>query len=263
MSWSISEAEAPTVATLMRDGINLREAAAYLGLPRRRVRELLDTGTVVPVIRAGPGLAPVWVISRAQLDTLTRDCAARSLPKRGIGSDSVVTVGTVLRAWRLSIGEFPALLEAVRRGEIRCFSSGPDDFHFGRLFLERLSALRWHQQWQSQRSAQISIDAAARLLGVKQQVAYHLVKVKALGSEILGQGGSIRRIPTTAIEAFRKTYVSLAQIARNRNTSPRAALASLAVRPAIGPTIDGCRQYFFLRSDLDLAREGQARIVTI
>lgn len=257
-SWSISEAEAPTVATLMRDGINLREAAAYLGLPRRRMRELLDTGTVLPVIRAGRALAPVWVLSKAQLDTLIQECAARALPKFSADSDSVVTIGTILRAWRLSVGEFPALLQAVRHDEIRCFASAPDDFCLGRLIFDRVSARRWHMQWQSKRSARISIDAAARLLGVKQEVAYHLVKVKALGSDMLQSGRSFTRIPIAAIETFRKTYVSLAQVARNRKTSSRAALASINVRPAMGPTIDGCRQYFFLRSDLAYATEHRA-----
>jgi hypothetical protein len=258
-SWSIPEREAVKVCALIHDGINLSDAAVHLGLPRRRLRELLNAGSLTPVIRAGEGLAGAWLISKNQLDSVFKDCAARALPDCVKREDSIVALSTVLRAWRLSPGEFPSLLRAVQRGEIQCFTGETHDFRVGSLILDRVSVRRWHEEWQSHNSQHVSIDAAARLLGVKQQVAYHLVKFKALDSHILKPGTNVRRISSSAIEAFRQTYVSLAQLARNQGRSPKAVLESITVRPAIGPTVDGCRQYFFLRAELVNALPYQPR----
>jgi hypothetical protein len=215
------------------------------------MRELLTAGSLTPVIRVGEGLAGTWLLSKTQLEAIAKDCSTHALPRHVIRDDAVVSLRTVLKTWRLSPGEFPALLQAAQLGEIRCSARETDDFRVGSLSLDRMSLRHWHMEWRSQNNLYVSVDAAARLLGIKQQVAYHLVKRKALGSEILNQNSNIRRIPSAAIDNFRRTYVSLAQLARARGSSPKAVLDSLIVRPVIGPTIDGCRQYFFLRADLE------------
>lgn len=249
-SWSIPERKAATVSELIRDGINLMDAAAYLQLPRRRIRELLTAGSLISVIGAGKGFASAWLLSRTQLDAIVKDCSAHALPRRVICGDSVVSLSIILKTWRLSPGEFPAMLRALQRGEIRCVTNETEDFRVGNLSLDRMSIRHWHEEWQSQNNRHVSIDTAAQLLGIKQEVAYQLVKLKALDSDIFKSGTNARRISTSAIETFRQKYVSLAQLAHNQGQSPKAVLKSTTVRPAIGPTVDGCRQYFFLRIEL-------------
>ena len=96
----------------------------------------------------------------------------------------------------------------------------------------------------------LSVDEAAQWLGVKQQVAYDLVKQGLLATtkdELPG-----RRVPQASLEDFKATYISLAEYAGSLNRAPRWLLQTLSVRPVTGPTIDGSRQYFFRRSDLSL-----------
>ncbi|MEX3639966.1 hypothetical protein [Paraburkholderia sp. BR14320] len=249
-AWSIPNGEAAKISTVVNDGINLSDAAAHLKLPRRRIRELVDAGFVIPAIRAGTGRAAAWLFSLRQITALVSGCATRAVPADSFANDDAVPISTVLKTWRLGRDEFPALLHAIQRGEIKCVVSNADDTSLGGFLLNRASARRWHRAWQAKSGAHLSVDGAARLLGIKQQVAYHLVKRKALDSEVLMQTSNVRRIPSAAIDNFRETYVSLVQLARKQGRSPKAVLESSTIRPVIGPTIDGCRQYFFLRADL-------------
>ncbi len=63
------------------------------------------------------------------------------------------------------------------------------------------------------------------------------------------------------IERFQTTYVSLASLAGETRRSPRALLAELFASPVCGPSIDGTRQYFYRRADIDvqLVRKGSSR----
>jgi hypothetical protein len=46
---------------------------------------------------------------------------------------------------------------------------------------------------------------------------------------------------------------TLAELARHFATSPKAMLHRLDAVPVTGPAIDGCRQYFYRRMDLESA----------
>ena len=89
------------------------------------------------------------------------------------------------------------------------------------------------------------MDEAAKRLGVKQQVAYHLVKARLLVSYKDSYGDT--RVHTDAITAFENNYVSLLARAKEMGTSPKYAHKLIAEIPVCGPTIDGCRQYFYLK----------------
>lgn len=248
-AWSIPEAEAKNVSNLVRDGINLADAAVHLHLPRRRIRELLAAGSIHSAIRAGNGLAAEWLLSRDELDVLARRWAVHAASVRSPQPESVVTLRTVLKAWRLSSGEFPLLLDAMQSGDVRCFKDETFRAQLGDLILDRESVRRWRETRQRQGDECVSIDTAARILGVKQEVAYQLVKRNALASSPAKAGSPVRRVSKSDIQNFSSKYISLVELARLRKQSPRAALESLPVLPTMGPHVDGCRQYFFLRSD--------------
>jgi len=79
-------------------------------------------------------------------------------------------------------------------------------------------------------------------------VAYHLVQRQLLASTIRNQ--TQRWISTEAVAEFEQQYVALSTLAQEARTSPKALLAKLTVQPITGPTVDGCRQYFYRRADL-------------
>jgi hypothetical protein len=140
-------------------------------------------------------------------------------------------------------------LDAIQHGDIRCFKGETYRAHLGDLLLHRESLHNWREKRQLQNDEDVSIDTAARILGIKQEVAYQLVRRKALASGPAKVGSAGRRVSKADIQNFSSKYISLVEIARLRKQSPKAALKSLPVPPAMGPHVDGCRQYFFLRSD--------------
>lgn len=109
----------------------------------------------------------------------------------------------------------------------------------------------WLDQYRLKSSDTYSVDQAATLLNIKQQVAYELVRGGLL--KVVGSGVSVLRgvrITTQAINDFRSAYVSLAEIVKLRGAQPRKLLSQLAIRPACGPSVDGVRQYFFRRDEV-------------
>jgi hypothetical protein len=112
------------------------------------------------------------------------------------------------------------------------------------------------RKWLRQESApgRISVVEAAECLGIKQEVAYSLVKKGIIISERILVGRNKQTLITQeSLTLFRSTYIDAAAIAKINNTSPRSVvnnLNSLGIRPITGSSIDGCRQYFFERQDL-------------
>ncbi|MEJ1979050.1 MAG: hypothetical protein WDN49_25915 [Acetobacteraceae bacterium] len=93
----------------------------------------------------------------------------------------------------------------------------------------------------------MSVDNAAHVLGVKQEVAYHFVRRNIL------QGGSY--INGEALSAFQAEYVTGTEIAVKHGLRARwvsVKLVELGVEPVCAPQVDGCRQYLFRRADLEL-----------
>jgi len=77
-------------------------------------------------------------------------------------------------------GEFPSLLGAMRSGEIRCLKGQTNRMQLGDVLLDRESVRRWREKRRVQRDEYLSIDMAARVLGVKQEVAYPLSGARRL-----------------------------------------------------------------------------------
>jgi len=94
----------------------------------------------------------------------------------------------------------------------------------------------------------LSVDLAARVLGVKQQVAYELVAKGLLKTTPCSSNA--RAISAAQLQAFKNQYVSLVEIATNWGRSPKWVFLNIEASPVCGPSIDGTRQYFFLRADV-------------
>jgi len=92
---------------------------------------------------------------------------------------------------------------------------------------------------------------AAKKLGLKPEVLYALVRNKLMVVTTVPQRGrTVALISCASLEKFRQSFVSLKELACQAQTSPKALLGRLDVRPVAGPTVDGNRQYFYRRADL-------------
>jgi hypothetical protein len=141
------------------------------------------------------------------------------------------------------------LIAALSSGEIRCNDGAQRDAPLGKWYVPVQPVKAWLLRWKADHVGVMSVTAAARAIGIKEEVAYHLVRVGLLQTHPPDNGTS-RRVTAEGIRQFQERYVGAAEVSRALGTSPKALLATLAARPVTGPMTDGGRQYFFNRSDI-------------
>ncbi len=246
-SWSLPRSAVNDLTNFASDGMTLKAAATFLALPKQRVRELIDFGLIHPRLVAGRH-GSVWHLSRQELDRLGR-AEHDASPQHGPLDDSLVPLAQVLKAWRLPSGAFSGLIAALSAGEIHCNEGAERDVPLGRWYVPVQPVKAWLLRWKADHLEVMSVTAAARAMSIKEEVAYHLVRTGLLQTHAPGNGTS-RQVTAEGIRQFQEHYVGAVEVSRTLGTSPKALLATLAVRPVTGPMIDGGRQYFFKRSDV-------------
>lgn len=255
-SWSVPIRSVAEVCELARDSVDLRSAAAYLALPRRRVRELISAGMIRPYLYAGDGISYSWMLPRSELDGLGT-ANIQSAPTESQPSDPI-TILHALKSWRLEPGAFTALIRALNAGKITRIVPTPANTPFGKTELSTKSLREWLEHWRKEHLLSMSISDAAKILGLKEQVAYDLVDAGLLSAKMEGSGHA-RRISNEEITRFQATYIAAATLSKMLNTSSRGLIARTQITPVTGPTVDGKRQYFFRRSDSELVLSQASR----
>ncbi|MCP1575352.1 putative XRE-type DNA-binding protein [Herbaspirillum rubrisubalbicans] len=243
---------------LIDDYIPLRAVAALLGLPRARINELVACGLLAETSRT-EGSRQARLFSRKEVAVFVKRLSAgRREPS---DEEDLLTTSTILKVHLATEKEFCSFFSAViaRRLPSVCVSllkSG-----FGALGFQRGEFYLWRSEMRAAvRSDLLTITAAARELGVKEQVAYHLVHVGLLPS-INSTLGKRRcwQVSVGGLAYFKATYISAAELATRWSTSPKAVVQTLqtqGVEPVSGPRIDASRQYFFNRCDIQSVSYG-------
>lgn len=221
--------------------LNLHQAAQQLQLPEKRLRDLIAHKVICPLVHGPQARAASWVIAR-------KDVARLFIPANSSAQGATENVRRILRYWMLSAEEGVAFIEALIDGALTAYCTDLGSVPIGAAAVGTLEASAWLQKRRSEHRIGLSVDQAARTLGIKQEVAYGLVRSGLLGAiHITGMG---YRVMPEDIDRFRTTYVSLADLSRERRTSPRALLPLVDAQAVCGPSVDGQRQYFFARSAL-------------
>jgi hypothetical protein len=141
------------------------------------------------------------------------------------------------------------LIAALSANQIEGVSAKPQGIPLGAMRIPVRGLRAWLRQWERSHMQDMSIAAAARILGIKEQVAFELVRSGLLHAHSQPHSHS-RRISMANIERFQKTYVSALEVGRTLHMSPRSLIEHMDAQPAAGPSINGCRQYFFKRDDV-------------
>lgn len=250
-TWSFPASQVEPIATLIADGLTLKDAATYLQLPKHRVRELIAADMIKPLLSTAGHGAATWLISRHQLDDLGRTYSERQAPVAEEVHQAYVPLVQILKAWGLEAGAFPALLHALQSGVLAAaHTRDMESTGLGGLLLPRRGVQAWLEHWRQASGRDYSITDVATILSIKAQVAYHLVRCGLLESTSSTQA-RVCRVSQEGIAKFEARYISLVEIAKRSGTSPKQALHRLQIHPVVGPAIDGCRQYFYLRSDVE------------
>lgn len=237
---TIHHSQLELIAGLAKSAMTLSEAAIALALPERRVRELIGKEVICPLVSRKTTNASRWLIPVDQLKPFS------AIP--GVSQKACVRIHDVLKYWRLQEGEFPAIVLLVLDGKIE-LSIADEGLPFGERRIDVQALKNWIQAQRKKVSEWLTVDHSAAVLGIKQQVAYELVRANVLPSVLHGK---TRRVNRQALIDFRNNYVSLAELAKCANTSPKKLLQKILVVPICGPSIDGTRQYFYRRADISI-----------
>jgi len=239
---SVHQHNAAHIAALAKDCLTLGEAARLLALPEGRVRELIASGLLKPLVSRAQNKAATWLISKRHVQELFFRGAGSSL------GQSTVIVSHILKYWHLRNGEWITLVQALSNHQLAPLCKQTERVPLGKIVLDEQETRLWLVEKRYASGVSMSVDEAAKRLGLKQQVVYDLVNLGLLATiqdELPG-----RRVTLENLEDFQTNYLSLAEYARSLNRAPRSLLQTLPVKPISGPMVDGSRQYFFRRSDV-------------
>ncbi|NOT65662.1 MAG: MerR family transcriptional regulator [Methylotenera sp.] len=248
-SKSVHLAELPYIEAMTQDAMDLQSTAKYLAISERVVRILVSAGIIQPLVNRKHLKVATWLFSKQSLKMFWLN-PALSEP------EVLVPLSTVIKCWRLKETELIALICALLSGELKTYAISLQPVVLGHVNLNRVVTSNWLNLYRKNSGNAMSVDAAAERLGLKQQVVYHLVNVGLIGSFQTPHEG--RRINEAALTLFNTHYVALAALAKSQGTSPRALLNTLKIKPITGPQVDGGRQYFYLRKQLEMLESAHA-----
>lgn len=244
--WSIPDKQLADVRWMLDEGLTLEAAAKYLGLSRPRTRALARSRWLPPQLTPGDFASPVWRFPLYTLNTLLTRCQTRS--GHATTSSRPIALNVALKTMRIDDQCFVDLIDAIVMKQVLRFNGEERLESLGDMLLNKGSLQAWLASYRIARSERLTVPEAAARLGIKQQVAYHLVRNGKLAS--IQEGKVQRWVLPKAIAAFEQDFISLSSLAREYGTSPKALLAHIAIKPIIGPNVDGCRQYFYRREDI-------------
>lgn len=249
---SIHRNDLMQLAKLADDCLTMSESASRLALPERRVRELIDGGVIVPVVSRVHDNAATWQIPSKAVEAL---CFVGEVK---IDASPSITVGKLVQFWRLLEGEFVALVKAIVNKHLVTLSIHSCPVPLGNVVVNAEIARTWLATHRRIGMRTMTIDQAARKIGLKQQVVYDLARRGLLATVKDQSRGS--RVEQDKLEAFCATHISLAEFSRKMKHSSKWVLQHMQVTPITGPTVDGGRQYFLRRSDVchleEIRKEG-------
>lgn len=231
--------------------IDMTTAGKLLGLQKRRMRQLL-TLVFTDAKKLGTSPSAPWAVSRLEVNRLLElsiNVGYVSIPDEGC-----VSLGHVLRYWTWSNEDIAGLITSVKSKEIIPVNlldtvAGIAAWNFKESELKnwKLKNLNGMGTW-------LTITQAAKILGIKEQVAYELVNLGYLQSEVMPkQVKRGTRIRKSIIDAFNQNYIFATKIAEAMSCSPRKVInhfANFGKKPLSGPMIDGARQVLYKREDI-------------
>ena len=239
-----------TVKHNLSGEIDMKTAGALLGLNKKRMRQMLRL--IFPEARkTGTATSAPWTVSRFEINKLLS--LADDLPKLSIPDEGCVSLNHILRYWAWTTEDLAALIHSVQTSELI-----PENLLDGAvgisgwIFSENILKA-WKAKSQQGFGVWLTVDQSAKLIGIKQQVAYDLVHMNLIKAELMHRqpkGGS--RIRRKEVEKFKEDYIFATEVGQRLGTSPRKAISILEkrlIRPISGPGIDDGRQVLYTRTD--------------
>lgn len=218
----------------------LKQAAEELGLPELRVRELLDDGLLQGI---HPSRSAPWEISPESIEYLR--CQLSTAAAQPVSINDSFSLDTILRHRMDESLTFAEFFRALINGLIPF--SIESEIKLKNIHIDK----RAFDAWCATQSHGVSVPELSKRLGIKQEVAYHLVNKHIIASTSTGRLGC--RISNSAINDFKQTYCLARDLAREWHTTSKSVIARLKrenIFAVAGKDIDGCRQYVYRYSEV-------------
>lgn len=237
----------------LRRAVTLERASELLGLSEKRVRQLLAAGVLVS-FGGAPRAGQRWWIDEASL----RRCAMPG--RRAIfKSRKSVSIAELAKVRVADDDQFVALIRAMLSGDLAVYVPSDAGNKIGQWLFDEAEFTKWRSLATAPQRLRLSVSAAAAQLGVKQEVAYALVRAGVLPADTASAGRRVARwVDAAALLRFRKQYVFGTELAALAGTTPKQIAQRLRAHgldPIAGPTgaQAQCRQYLWLRTRSVLA----------
>jgi hypothetical protein len=233
--------------------MTMTAATEAVGLSKIRMRRLLRL--LFPNARRINGKEKMpWCVPRNDVEAL--QTIGSHLPVVSIPDEDQVSMSHVLKHWAWTGEDVVALVEAVQADKIPLISMLDRGRGMNRWVFETKQLKAWLAALHAglEEYAWLSIPDAARVMSVKQQVAYWLTKNGYLpvSDKIATSKRSGARVRREDIEWFMNHYVFGREIAAQIGRSPLKVTRLLAVHgifPLKGHTPEPCRLSVFRRDE--------------
>ncbi len=229
----------------LADSLTAKDAADYLGVTKKQLGQLRQSGYFRH--QTAPGSAPrgVWAFSKEELSGFLK-----SLVHSGSAPPEAMTLSQALRRFRAGVKEpLVIIIEAIREGLLRAYAPSQEvtirEWTFDGQQFEDWYRVRFSD------SEHFSITEAAKRMGIHQEFAYQLVNAGLLETDHNDtQLGCL--VSQHSIDKFCSEYVLLRDLAREAGRSSASVMNDLASR-GIQPVDANWDQQ--LRQKVYLARE--------
>lgn len=254
----VNRSDVEKLALTLDDGITLSDVSIRLGLKKQRLLALLPI--ICPEAKKLGAQGCPWAIPVTWIEHW--EALIRTLGKAEPKDSGVVALGHLIRYWPWTDEQIGLLLVDILKGEIAPAGVLKSGCGIGALVLHVDRLDHWFSGKQRVPCAELTIPDIALRIGVKQEVAYALVRSGLLQATLRKAGRRPeQRVKVAALEEFERRYILGRDIARLLGRSPRAVadfLLADGVRPVAGPGVDNCRQIVFQRDAIDncLRRNG-------
>jgi predicted XRE-type DNA-binding protein len=234
------------------DQIAPSHAARLLGISKQRVDALIEAGILNSSIKKDR-LKPTVLMSRSEITEFIEKITGES--RICVDENDLLDGAAILRAHLASNREFVAFVSAIISKDVGTVIPISTKYGFTGLHFSRHEFMQWRSSLRKgETEIQLSVVDIAARLGVKQEVAYHLVRIGLIRSKsgVIGRR-ECRLVQVPDLEQFESMYVSCSSLAKASATSPKRIVESLrlqGVHPIAGPSVDRCRQYFFKKTDV-------------
>jgi hypothetical protein len=231
--------------------IDMTTAGKLLGFQKRRMRQLL-TLVFTDAKKLGTSPGTPWAVSRIEVNKLID--LSTNLESVSIPDEGCVSLGHILRYWAWTNEDIAGLIFSVKTQEIVPVNLLNTTPGIAAWNFKESELKNWKLKNQNGMGTWLTITQAAKIIGIKEQVAYELVSLGYLQSELMPkQVKRGTRIRKSTIDAFNQGYIFATKISEAMGCSPRKVinyLASFGKQPVSGPTIDGARQVLYKREEV-------------